>query len=118
MLSVLKVFTILLSILLLTITAGCRSGRGSSNRTGSVVLTWEAPTLRTDGTPFTDLAGYNIYYTTVPENYTDSVSIDVGNVTTYTINNLPLNTYYFVATAYDSTGDESTFSSEVSKVIN
>ncbi|MFQ5610302.1 MAG: putative Ig domain-containing protein, partial [Woeseiaceae bacterium] len=33
---------------------------GSS--TGSVTVSWTAPTLNADGTPLVDLAGYRIYY--------------------------------------------------------
>jgi hypothetical protein len=56
--------------------------------------------------------GYRIYYGTVNRNYTSVV--DVGNVTTYTFANL-LNgvTYYFAATAYDASGNESDYSEEI-----
>jgi hypothetical protein len=45
-------------------------------------------------------------------------NIDAGKVTTYTVSNLTdgLN-YYFVATAYDTSGNESGYSNEVSKTI-
>ena len=53
---------------------------------GNAFLQWEAPSTNDDGTPLTDLAGYKIYYGTASGNYTQT--IDVGNVTTYTITNL------------------------------
>jgi hypothetical protein len=60
-----------------------------------------------------DLAGYKLYYGTSSRDY--SVTLDVGNVTTYTISNLdPGPTYYLAAVAYDSRGNESTLSDEVS----
>jgi hypothetical protein len=58
-------------------------------------------------------AGYKIYYGTVSKNYTSFV--DVKNNLTYTFPDLPDgNTYYFVATAYDTSRLESNYSAEVS----
>ncbi len=84
-------------------------------KTGSATLAWSAPTTNTDGTPLTDLAGYKVYYGTSSGNYTQSINI--GNVTTYTVSNLSPGTYYFSVTSYDSSGIESTYSNEVSKTI-
>ncbi len=81
----------------------------------SAILSWNAPTTNTDGTALTDLAGYKIYYGTASGNYT--TTINVGNVTTYTINNLAPGTYYFAATAVNSAGNESGYSNEASKTI-
>ncbi len=59
-----------------------------------------------------DLAGYKIYWGTVPGNYTNSIS--VGKVTTLTLSNLVAGvTYYIAATAYNSSGLESDFSNEI-----
>jgi len=83
---------------------------------GFATLSWDPPVTDADGTPVSDLAGYKIYYGTSSSNY--SQNIDVGNVTTYTINNLTEGmTYYFAATAYDAARNESTESNEVSKTI-
>jgi hypothetical protein len=58
-------------------------------------------------------AGYRIHYGNTTGNY--STHLDVGNVTTYTITNLIAGeTYYFVASAYDSFGNESPYSDELS----
>src|SRR5215813_11319806 len=70
----------------------------------SVNLGWNPPTQYTDGSPAdpTDIGGYMLYYGTASQNYT--VAVDVGNVTTKTIAGLlDTTTYYFVATAYDTT---------------
>jgi hypothetical protein len=41
-----------------------------------------------------------------------------GNVTTYTVSNLPKGqTYFFAVSAYDSVGNESALSAEVSKSL-
>jgi hypothetical protein len=59
-----------------------------------------------------DLAGYKIYYGTSSGNY--STSVDVGNTTEYTITGLNDGvTYYFAATAYDTSDNESDYSEEV-----
>jgi hypothetical protein len=72
-----------------------------------------ALTLAWDPNTEYDLAGYNIYYGIQPGNY-DSIT-DVGNVTQYTVSNLEAGTqYYFAVTAYDTSGNESDFSEEVS----
>jgi hypothetical protein len=84
---------------------------------GQATLSWEPPATNIDGTPLDDLVGYKIYYGTLSGNYTED--IDVGNVTEYTIDNLTDGiTYYFVATAYDISGNESGYSNEVNKLIS
>lgn len=82
----------------------------------SAVLSWDSSTTSADGSQLNDLAGYKVYYGTESGNY--SGSIDVGNVVTYQVNNLsPGATYYFVATAYDTTGNESQYSAEINKTF-
>jgi hypothetical protein len=83
--------------------------------TQEVTLRWKAPTTNADGSPLNDLAGYKIYYGTSSGNYTKSV--DVGNVTIYTMKNLPTGTVHFALTSYDKAGNESDFSDEGSKLI-
>jgi hypothetical protein len=74
---------------------------------------WDAPLTNANGTPLTDLAGYYIYYGTESRNY-DS-KINAGNGTEYTVSNLTEDVnYYFAVSAYDSSGNESSFSDEVS----
>jgi hypothetical protein len=70
----------------------------------SVTLAWDA-----NRDP--QIAGYRIYFGLESQNYTDMV--DVGNVTSATIN-LPLDNslYYFAATTYDAAGEESDYSNE------
>jgi hypothetical protein len=83
---------------------------------GTATLSWDAPVTNADGTPLTDLAGYNVYYGPSPAVYGQVEN--VGNVMTYTINNLQDGlTYYFAVTAYDMSGNESGYSNEVSKTI-
>src|SRR4030042_4102323 len=63
-----------------------------------------------------DVAGYQIYYGTASRNY--RYSIDVGNVTTYTLPGLTQGvTYYIALTAYESANNESAYSNEVSGTV-
>ncbi|ULA66489.1 MAG: hypothetical protein LZF62_70005 [Nitrospira sp.] len=63
-----------------------------------------------------NLAGYKVYIGTASGRY--GTPLDVGNVTSYVVNNLAVGTtYYFVVTSYSSSGSESSNSNEVSKSI-
>ncbi|MBI2450946.1 MAG: fibronectin type III domain-containing protein [Parcubacteria group bacterium] len=83
---------------------------------GTATLSWNANTE-------TDLAGYKIYYGTLPRTNSCPLggypnNINAGNVTSYVFSNLTDGqTYYFSITAYDASSNESCFSSEVSKYI-
>jgi len=77
-----------------------------SNLTISVTLAWKPSTSPTT-------AGYKLYYGAASRAYTNAV--DVGQSTMATISNLVAGTtYYFAATAYDSSGMESPYSNEAS----
>jgi len=105
------------------IIAGCGGGSGDSAGGGSVLntgfsksisLAWDNPTTNIDGSSLTDLAGYKIHYGQAGD-YTNVV--DLGNATTYTINNLVPGTWCFSISAYDLSGNESNYSNEVCTVI-
>jgi len=85
---------------------------------GSVDLSWQAPTTNEDGSPLTDLSGYIIYYGTNQNNLNQIINVNTAGVTTYVINNLPAATYYFSITALDNSNNESSRSNIASKVIN
>ncbi len=69
--------------------------------------------LAWDSNNNTNVAGYKVYYGTASRTYGSAVK--VGNVTTYTATGLTQGqVYYFAVTAYDSSNNESSFSSEVS----
>lgn len=86
--------------------------------TGFAELSWTAPTTNTDGTALTDLVAYRIYYGTSAGSYSASAYIDNPGLTTYTVENLSPATWYFVATAVNSSGVESQFSNEASKTVD
>jgi hypothetical protein len=60
-----------------------------------------------------EVAGYRIYVGTSSGTY--RAPVDVGNVTTYTVKDLGVGTYYFVVTAYNRAGLESSYSNEISR---
>ena len=79
-----------------------------SPSTSSATLTWNAVTGAT-------VSGYKVYVGEVPSQYTRT--INVGNVTSSTVNSLTVGRmYYFAVTAYNSAG-EGPRSNEVSKTI-
>jgi fibronectin type III domain protein len=115
-----------LSLLLMISLGGCGGGGGSTTTaTGNppassssgggtaaasaAKLTWDAPTN------VTGLAGFKVYYGTSSKTYPNVAN--VGNVTSYTINGLAPGTYYFATTAYDTSGNESGYSNEVSITV-
>lgn len=84
---------------------------------GSATLFWNAPTENADGSDLTDLAGYNVYYGTSLDSMTLGGTVDNSTVTTHLVENLTPGTWYFVVTAYDTSGNESDYSEAASKVI-
>lgn len=95
-----KIIGILAALLLVSVLA----------QAAQVQLTWNANTE-------TDLAGYKVYVGTAAGTY--GAPVDVGNVTAHTLTLTPAagQTYYFALTAYDTSGNESIKSSEVSVFI-
>ena len=68
----------------------------------------------------TEPAGYNLYYGIETRKYTGKVDLKsrVRDVPfTIQLELIPGKTYYFAATAYDGTGNESSYSVEVSKLV-
>jgi hypothetical protein len=93
----------LLSYILVTLFLLFFNTKGYS---ADVTLAWDPNTQ-------TDLKGYKIYYGTATGNY--QWIIDAGNVTTYTVSGLSVGATYFAsATAYNTSGLESSYSNEVS----
>jgi hypothetical protein len=80
----------------------------------SVTLAWAAPAENDDGSALTDLRGYRVKYGTAPGDH--ETSVDVGNVTRHTIQDLdPDKTYYFIVCAVNVYGDEGPASNEMRK---
>jgi hypothetical protein len=78
-----------------------------------VCVAWNPPTHSLDGQPLQDLAGYRIYYGTNSRLY--NLNIDVGNTNAFMLTDLNgTATYYIAITAYNSAGEESGISQEMS----
>jgi hypothetical protein len=111
------------SALVLALTAGCGGGGGGSDSSvaaGSAALSWEKPTTNDDGSPMTNLAGYQIYYsqrTPVTTDNSQSASVLNPNKTSYVVADLTPGTYYFTVTAVNLQGGESRMSNEAVKTI-
>jgi len=75
-----------------------------------LTLSWDLNTVP-------DLAGYQVYYGTASREYV--YSIDVGDIIVYRLDDFLDGVTYFIAvTAYDTSGNESDFSNEVSVMVN
>ncbi len=76
----------------------------------SAVVAWDPNTE-------SDLMGYKLYVGTSSGVY--GAAIDVGNFTDYEVRNLePGRTYYFSVTAYDLSGNESSFADEITNTMS
>lgn len=79
----------------------------------SVTLSWMPPTQNEDDSALLDLAAYKFYYGLSEGNYPNEIYIDNPGLSSYTVENLTANTYYFVVTAISQSGAESIFSNVV-----
>ncbi len=75
------------------------------------MLSWDA-----NSAP--NLEGYKVYLATASGGYGAPIATVAMDMTSYTVTGLETGTtYFFVVTAYNSSGAESSFSNEVSKTI-
>jgi hypothetical protein len=84
---------------------------------GSATVFWQIPVTNADGSALDDLAGFEVHYGTASQTYTEIVPVDDPTTESVLIDNLPPATYYFAVLAVDATGNKSSLSSEVSKVV-
>ena len=94
------------------------SGALPTASSGAVTLNWTPPTQNANGTPITNLTGYDIYYGTASGNYTQTVSVSNPGIASYVVDNLSPGTYYFSITAVNSDGAQSPLSSQVSATVD
>jgi hypothetical protein len=85
--------------------------------TGSALLSWDAPTSNSDGSPLQSLSGYKINYGTSAGALTQAVTISDPAATSYTLQGLTAGTWYFAVSDFTSSGTASSLSSVVSKTI-
>ena len=84
---------------------------------GTATVSWVPPTTNTDGSALTNLAGYKVYWGPSRGSYPSSVMLANPGLTSHVVSNLSPGTYFFVVTAYNAAGVESSFSPVGSKTI-
>jgi len=89
-------------------------------KVGTASLSWKAPVARTDGSslPVREISGYRIYYGTKSRKYDYRIAIKGAYKDSYSVSDLPVDTYYFAMTTVDVDGRESGYSGEAVKVVN
>jgi hypothetical protein len=80
-------------------------------------MKWTPPTLNTDGSPLTDLAGYTVLYGTASRQYSTSLNISGASTNAAVLEGLTAGTWYFAVQAVNSQGIKSDFSEERSKTL-
>jgi hypothetical protein len=78
-----------------------------------VTLSWLIPTENEDGSPLTDLAGYEIAYGRQSRMYSRRIDVANPGVTTYVVSGLVPGVYYFAIISYNETSVRSRFSAEL-----
>ena len=97
------------------VTPGSTTAAGAAS--GSVTLSWSAPTTDTDGEPVAGLAGYRIYMGADPSDLALRAGVSGAASTSFEVSGLAPGTYYFAVTAYNDSGTESEKSNIGSKTL-
>lgn len=84
---------------------------------GNATVSWTAPTTNADGTALSDLDGFYVHYGMSSGSYSRTATVDDETATSVQIDSLESGTWYFVVTAFDTSGNESAASAEVSKAV-
>lgn len=74
---------------------------------GTATFHWVAPMQRSDGSPLTNLAGYKLYRGLTCTTQPTVVTISNPGLLTYQDTNVPIGSYCYSLTAYDTNGLES-----------
>lgn len=85
--------------------------------TGQVTLSWKPPTINTDGTALTNLAGYRIVYGRDPEVLSQVLQAANPSLSAYILDGLAAGVWYFAVKTYTTTGTESDPSNIASKNV-
>jgi hypothetical protein len=84
---------------------------------GTATLSWMPPTENSDGTPLTNLAGYEIRYGLDRDDLSSAVSLSNPSLSVYVVENLASGTWYFAVLAVNASGVTSSLSNVASKTI-
>jgi len=98
---------------------GQGGGSLEGDQIGTVLLSWDIPTEREDGTSLElyEISGYTIAYGVSETDLALEVSV-VGNVTSYSLEDLQLGTYYFAIATVDSDGVRGRFSDVIAVTVD
>ena len=80
-----------------------------------LTVSWQAPTENVDGSPLTNLAGFNVYWGNSSRNYSNNISLGAA-ARTWEMS-MASGTYYLAITAIDSNADESAYSNEIRRIV-
>ncbi len=103
------------------------SGSGSSSTPSTpatpqtapaaVTLQWQPPTVNTDDSPLTDLAGYHVYYGTSAQALNSEITVANPGISSYVVENLSPGTWYFAVAGYNSAGLEGDLSGVATRAV-
>jgi hypothetical protein len=85
--------------------------------TRTVTLNWTAPTMNTDGSALTDLAGYTVFYGTASRQYATSLRLSGAGTNSVVLEGFTAGTYYFTIKSVTNAGVESDYAGEVVAVL-
>jgi hypothetical protein len=90
-----------------------------SSATGTATVRWTAPTQNVDGSPLTDLAGYELYRATsfAGCGTAPPTIIDNAMATSYVVTGLPTGNWHFCMKAFNTAGVRSIITGTVMKTI-
>ena len=83
----------------------------------TVTLTWTAPTKNTDGTDYTNPAGYRIFYGASASALTQTVELRNPALATYDVTSLTPGEWFFAIRSFATTGAESVNSAVASSRV-
>ena len=81
--------------------------------TRTVTLNWTAPTMNTDGSALTDLAGYTVFYGNASRQYSTSLRLTGAGTNSVVIEGFASGTWYFTIKSVNNAGVESDYGGEV-----
>lgn len=87
-------------------------------KTGSALISWQAPTTRADGSALTaaDIAGYELFYSEDGTSMSKLTSLSAGELSVQ-VDDLAAGTHYFALATKDVNGMQSALSSTISVTI-
>jgi hypothetical protein len=93
--------------------------KSSQAATGSLALRWTAPVSRTDGTALaiSEIDGYYVYLGETAQSMQIEADLSDGQADSFTLENLPVGTYFVALTVYDMDDNESDFSNTLEVTV-